>query len=59
MPASEMGESMTRSGAELVQQAHEHLEDGTGHGHIFTDDKNALIAGHLFGNGLADRLTER
>ena len=58
IPASEIGESITRSGAELVHQAGQHLERRARLGNVLADHEHPLVAPKLLGQRLVDRLAE-
>ena len=57
-PASEIGVSSTRLGAELFHQAGEHFERMARFGDIFAQNKDARVAAHLFGQRFADGLRQ-
>ena len=54
-PASEIGVSSTRSGAEFIDQPGEHLEYGARFRNVFAANEDARIAPHLFRERFADR----
>ena len=58
MPASEIGESITRSRAKFLHQSRQNFERRSRFGDVFTDDEHRRIAAHFFGKRFVDRLAE-
>src|SRR5947209_2800028 len=58
IPASEIGESMTRPGPNSSTRRDKHLEGCSCLSHVFPDDKHSWIMTHLLGNSLANGLSK-
>ena len=59
IPASEIGESMMRSGPNSSTRPEQHLERRAGLGDVLADDEDRGIAAHLLAQRLVDGLAER
>ena len=58
MPASEIGESITRSVPNSSTSPDSTLNGVPGFGDVFADDEHARIAAHFLGQRLADRFAK-